>query len=174
MCAAYSQVLVDLVWAPGLSEMCTCFVQVVDEETGKKTVWAILADGRKFEGDVLIGADGIWSKVNSLLRSVWNTGAHAPTNMLWHKRCRYNSGISVSYHYPTRNIASGLSRPLHPSVMKVCRTVKCSQMQQFGRDGRVELTCMEMCAGPNKAHRQDGAQLLQVHMLHRHLRLHAP
>jgi peptidoglycan hydrolase-like protein with peptidoglycan-binding domain len=38
-------------------------VQKVDEATGKKTVWAILSDGRRFQGDVLIGADGIWSKV---------------------------------------------------------------------------------------------------------------
>lgn len=33
------------------------------DETGKKRVWAIMSDGRKYEGDVLVGADGIWSKV---------------------------------------------------------------------------------------------------------------
>ena len=30
---------------------------------GEKKVAAVLDDGRKFEGDLLIGADGIWSKV---------------------------------------------------------------------------------------------------------------
>lgn len=30
---------------------------------GQQKVCAILDDGRRFEGDVLIGADGIWSKV---------------------------------------------------------------------------------------------------------------
>ncbi len=37
--------------------------QSINPETGRKTVSAILEDGRRFEGDVLIGADGIWSKV---------------------------------------------------------------------------------------------------------------
>jgi len=32
-------------------------------EQGEKKVAAILDDGRRFEGDLLIGADGIWSKV---------------------------------------------------------------------------------------------------------------
>ena len=33
---------------------------------GQKKIAAILDDGREFEGDVLIGADGIWSKVGSM------------------------------------------------------------------------------------------------------------
>ena len=33
------------------------------DELGKKRVWAIMRDGRRFEGDVLMGADGIRSKV---------------------------------------------------------------------------------------------------------------
>lgn len=33
------------------------------DESGQKKVTAILEDGRRFEGDILIGADGIWSKV---------------------------------------------------------------------------------------------------------------
>ena len=37
--------------------------QSVCQKTGKKVVTAILEDGRRFEGDILIGADGIWSKV---------------------------------------------------------------------------------------------------------------
>ena len=33
------------------------------DASGQKVVTAILEDGRRFEGDILIGADGIWSKV---------------------------------------------------------------------------------------------------------------
>ncbi|BDA47131.1 Zeaxanthin epoxidase, chloroplastic [Coccomyxa sp. Obi] len=45
---------------------------VVDYEervdaSGQKVVTAILEDGRRFEGDILIGADGIWSKVRRKL-----------------------------------------------------------------------------------------------------------
>lgn len=34
------------------------------DEFGKTRVWAIMKDGRRFEGDLLVGADGIRSKVN--------------------------------------------------------------------------------------------------------------
>ncbi len=40
-----------------------CASQHVCTKTGRKVVTAILDDGRRFEGDILIGADGIWSKV---------------------------------------------------------------------------------------------------------------
>ncbi len=39
----------------------------VDPESGKRVVTAIAEDGRLFVGDVLIGADGIWSKVRRKL-----------------------------------------------------------------------------------------------------------
>jgi zeaxanthin epoxidase len=42
------------------------FEEKVDE-LGQKRVWAILKDGRRYEGDILIGADGIWSKVRTKL-----------------------------------------------------------------------------------------------------------
>ena len=45
----------------GLS--CSVPPQTVDESSGKKSVIAVLEDGRRIEGDLLIGADGIWSKV---------------------------------------------------------------------------------------------------------------
>ena len=41
-------------------------MQAIDEKTGRKVVWAILEDGRRFQGDILIGADGIWSKVETV------------------------------------------------------------------------------------------------------------
>lgn len=57
--------------APGLSRLSgsalkqghCCFVVQVDA-SGQKVVTAVLEDGRRFEGDILIGADGIWSKVS--------------------------------------------------------------------------------------------------------------
>ena len=33
------------------------------DASGQKRVHAILEDGKRFEGDILVGADGIWSKV---------------------------------------------------------------------------------------------------------------
>jgi len=42
------------------------FEEKVDEH-GRKRVWAVMTDGRKYEGDVLIGADGIWSKVRTAM-----------------------------------------------------------------------------------------------------------
>jgi 2-polyprenyl-6-methoxyphenol hydroxylase-like FAD-dependent oxidoreductase len=38
-------------------------LQSVCQKSGRKVVTAVLEDGRRFEGDILIGADGIWSKV---------------------------------------------------------------------------------------------------------------
>lgn len=54
---------------------CTCSLEAAEHNpaqliqvnaSGKKKVTAILEDGRRFEGDILIGADGIWSKVRFL------------------------------------------------------------------------------------------------------------
>lgn len=39
------------------------YEQTVDPTTGQERVWAVLQDGRRYEGDILVGADGIWSKV---------------------------------------------------------------------------------------------------------------
>ncbi|GMH35174.1 hypothetical protein BSKO_03042 [Bryopsis sp. KO-2023] len=39
----------------------------VDEATGENRVWAVLNDGTKYEGDILLGADGIWSKTREAL-----------------------------------------------------------------------------------------------------------
>ena len=41
------------------------YEQAVDPATGRKTVTAIAEDGRRFSGDLLVGADGIWSKVGA-------------------------------------------------------------------------------------------------------------
>ena len=42
-----------------------CLPQV--DEFGKRRVWAILESGERYEGDILVGADGIWSKVGLCL-----------------------------------------------------------------------------------------------------------
>ena len=39
------------------------------DEFGKRRVWAILESGERYEGDILVGADGIWSKVGLCLGS---------------------------------------------------------------------------------------------------------
>lgn len=39
----------------------------VDDGTGESRVWAVLEDGTKYEGDLLLGADGIWSKTREAL-----------------------------------------------------------------------------------------------------------
>lgn len=50
------------------------YEQHTDPETGKKTVTAIAQDGRRFSGDLLVGADGIWSRVRE--RMVGPSDAH--------------------------------------------------------------------------------------------------
>ncbi len=47
-----------------------CHVVAYEEfkdAAGKKRVAAILEDGRRVEGDVLVGTDGIWSKIRKQL-----------------------------------------------------------------------------------------------------------
>lgn len=39
------------------------YKQEVDSQTGKKTVRACCEDGKEYRGDLLIGSDGIWSKI---------------------------------------------------------------------------------------------------------------
>ncbi|GFH20104.1 zeaxanthin epoxydase [Haematococcus lacustris] len=41
----------------------TAYEEFVDRASGKQQVAAILEDGRRFEGDLLVGTDGIWSKI---------------------------------------------------------------------------------------------------------------
>ena len=50
-----------------LQQSLPCLLQV--DEFGKRRVWAILESGERYEGDILVGADGIWSKVGLCLRS---------------------------------------------------------------------------------------------------------
>ena len=45
---------------------------------GQKRIHAILEDGRRFEGDILIGADGIWSKVHG-----GQELGHGPLTQIW-------------------------------------------------------------------------------------------
>ena len=59
---------------------------------GIKRVWAILNDGRRYEGDILIGADGIWSKVGIHLHS-------GRSNPPWY-HCYYNAFVAA--HIPLR------------------------------------------------------------------------
>lgn len=41
------------------------YEEKVDDMSGKKVVSAIADDGRRFQGDMLVGADGIWSKLRN-------------------------------------------------------------------------------------------------------------
>ena len=67
-------------------------------------MWVILSDGRRYEGDMLIGADGIWSKVNPSTHSLPYQAFDTHTmKMLYHlrnshfQRCetRYDGQIHV-------------------------------------------------------------------------------
>ncbi len=57
---------------------------------GEKKVAAILDDGRRFEGDLLIGADGIWSKVHYICAP----GIHGNQGCLLVKAC-YLDGVRL-------------------------------------------------------------------------------
>lgn len=37
---------------------------------GKRRVWAVMENGERWEGDILVGADGIHSKVRECLRNL--------------------------------------------------------------------------------------------------------
>lgn len=41
----------------------TKYMTVQVDELGKRRVWAVLKSGERWEGDILVGADGINSKV---------------------------------------------------------------------------------------------------------------
>lgn len=57
-------------WPHAVTASVLLCLQSVCQKTGRKIVTAVLEDGRRFEGDILIGADGIWSKVR-LPRCGW-------------------------------------------------------------------------------------------------------
>lgn len=47
------------------------YEQTTYAATGEQRVWAVLQDGRRYEGDILVGADGIWSKVRCVVLCIW-------------------------------------------------------------------------------------------------------